>query len=266
MIALSAFGASFASGAAEMAVMREAKVNGVTIAYEDHGKGEPLLLLHGYGSCAKAWSELLPAFLPGHRIIVAELCDHGRSGEFEGPFKSSDAASDIIALLDHLKLERVKAIGISMGGITLLHAATRRPELIEALVLVGTGQYLPVGVRELRSAELPPPVLDEYRACVTRGKPQLDAVLSRFDGLGQSFDDINFTPPLLSTIKARTLIVHGDSDFFFPVEMAVEMHRAIANSQLWIVPGGSHVPIFDNQRLEFEKAALRVLSDPPQAP
>ena len=74
-----------------------------------------------------------------------------------------------------------------------------------------------------------------------------------------SYDDVNFTPPLLSTIRARTLIVHGDRDPIYPVRLAVEMHASIPGSHLWIVPNGGHGPIFGPQRAAFEEGALAFL-------
>ena len=69
-------------------------------------------------------------------------------------------------------------------------------------------------------------------------------------------DDMAFTPPLLATITARTLIVHGDRDPLYPVELALEMYRAIPSSALWIVPNGGHGPIFGAQAAPFAEAAL----------
>jgi len=65
-----------------------------------------------------------------------------------------------------------------------------------------------------------------------------------------------FTPPLLSTITARTLIVHGDRDPLYPVEMAIELFRGIPQSALWIVPNGAHGPIFDSMASTFADIAL----------
>jgi pimeloyl-ACP methyl ester carboxylesterase len=53
---------------------------------------------------------------------------------------------------------------------------------------------------------------------------------------------MNFTAPYLSTIQARTLMVHGDRDQFFPINIPLEMYRSIPNSSLWIVPNGQHGP------------------------
>ena len=61
--------------------------------------------------------------------------------------------------------------------------------------------------------------------------------------------DMNFTGPYLSTITARTLIVHGDRDDFFPVEIPLQMYRSIPSAALWIIPNGTHVPIYDPKSL-----------------
>jgi pimeloyl-ACP methyl ester carboxylesterase len=68
-----------------------------------------------------------------------------------------------------------------------------------------------------------------------------------------------FTPPLLATIAARTLIVHGDRDPIYPVEMAMELYRSIPRSALWTVPNGGHGPIFGPQAPPFVDAALAFL-------
>ena len=90
----------------------------------------------------------------------------------------------------------------------------------------------------------------------------MDALLSSAAAFAASYDDLNFTPPLLSTIRARTLIVQGDRDPLYPVELSVEMARAIPHSELWIVPGGGHGPVLGARWGEFLKAALEFLKRP----
>jgi pimeloyl-ACP methyl ester carboxylesterase len=70
---------------------------------------------------------------------------------------------------------------------------------------------------------------------------------------------MNFTPERLATITARTLIVTGDRDPFYPVELAVELYRGIPGSSLWVVPDAMHGPIFMAQREAFVKEAKRFL-------
>jgi pimeloyl-ACP methyl ester carboxylesterase len=71
-----------------------------------------------------------------------------------------------------------------------------------------------------------------------------------------SYDDMNFTPPSLSRIKTRTLIVYGDRDPLYPVQMAIDMYRAIPGSALWVVPNRGHGPIFSQDATPFAQAAL----------
>lgn len=74
-----------------------------------------------------------------------------------------------------------------------------------------------------------------------------------------NYDEMNFTPPLLAQITAPTLIVYGDRDFLYPVEMGVEMYRAIPRSALWVVPQGGHGPIFGEASARFGETALAFL-------
>ncbi|HKE32888.1 MAG TPA: alpha/beta hydrolase, partial [Candidatus Angelobacter sp.] len=72
-------------------------------------------------------------------------------------------------------------------------------------------------------------------------------------------DDMNFTPPFLATIKARTMIVQGDRDPLYPLEISVEMARAIPQSSLWIVPNAGHGPVIGDRWPEFLKTASAFL-------
>jgi pimeloyl-ACP methyl ester carboxylesterase len=65
-----------------------------------------------------------------------------------------------------------------------------------------------------------------------------------------------FTPPDLAAITARTLIVHGDRDPLYPVELAIELFRGIPRSALWVVPYGTHGPIFGGNTAPFASVAL----------
>jgi pimeloyl-ACP methyl ester carboxylesterase len=79
------------------------------------------------------------------------------------------------------------------------------------------------------------------------------------NALKDSYTDMNFTPPLLSTITARTLIVHGDRDPLYPVSLAMEMYAAIPRSYLWVIPNGGHGPIFGEMAVSFIETALAFL-------
>ena len=71
-----------------------------------------------------------------------------------------------------------------------------------------------------------------------------------------SYDDMNFTPPSLSRVTGSTLIIYGDRDPLYPVEMALAMCRAIPRSSLWVVSNGGHAPVFGDAAPRFAETAL----------
>ncbi|MCI0625992.1 MAG: alpha/beta hydrolase [Acidobacteria bacterium] len=96
---------------------------------------------------------------------------------------------------------------------------------------------------------------------VAGGEPQVKALLDSTKAFADSYDDMNFTPPLLATIQARTLIVQGDHDPLYPVELSVEMASAIPRSSLWIVPNSGHGPVIGERWAEFLKTAAAFLRE-----
>src|SRR5919202_4247206 len=97
------------------------------------------------------------------------------------------------------------------------------------------------------------------RAWHVHGDGQIRALFGLPALLEESYDDMNFTPPYLSTISARTLIVHGDRDPLYPVGLALEMYEAISRSYLWVVPNGGHGPIFGDAARRFAETSLAFL-------
>lgn len=246
---------------------RSVAVNGIEMHYQDRGEGPPLVMLHGFLACGDLWGSHLDHLSKHYRLIVPDLRAHGRTTNPSGGFTFKQSAADVFALLDHLGVKNFKAMGISAGGMTLLHMATQQPDRVEAMVLIGATSYFPEQARRmLRGFErrfLPPGMLEEMQRCHMRGEPQIRELEGLFRGFATSVDDMNFTEPYLATIKARTLIVHGDRDEFFPVDIAAQMYRAIPRASLWIVPGGDHVPIFGRRTAHFQDEALAFLKDPP---
>src|SRR5579871_5505168 len=96
---------------------------------ETSGDGEPLLWLHGFFGAGADWRHVFKNPPAGYRLIAPDLRGHGRSPNPSGSFTFGEAAADVLELLDGLGVTRVKAIGLSGGGITLLHLMTRRPDL-----------------------------------------------------------------------------------------------------------------------------------------
>jgi pimeloyl-ACP methyl ester carboxylesterase len=239
------------------------EVNGIELHYQVHGEGEPLLWLHGFLGCGDDWRHVFQAPPEGCQLIAPDLRGHGASTNPAGVFTFRQAAADVVALLGRLGLARVKAIGVSGGGITLLHMSTSQPEAVTAMVLVSAPPYFPPEARALQrqasEVMLGEPAMTQMRNSHRYGSAQIQQLLAQSRALAESYDDVNFTPPYLSTIRADTLIVFGDSDPFYPVSLAFDLRAAIPKSRLWVVPGAGHAPVFGRHAPRFVETALDFL-------
>jgi pimeloyl-ACP methyl ester carboxylesterase len=237
-------------------------INGIQIYYESEGSGEPLLLLHGGTGCQEHWKFAGgEQFAREYRVIRPDARGHGRTSNPQKTVTHRQCALDTLALLDHLGIASCRAVGISMGGNILLHLATLRPERITAMVLVSATMYFPEQAREVMrhipaSDQQPATEWETMRKRHKLGDEQIAALWEWTRGLADSHDDMNFTPASLARVTAPTLIVYGDRDPLYPVEMGVEMYRAIPNSTLWVVPNGGHGPVFFDAAPRFSETVL----------
>ena len=223
-----------------------ARVNGVEIYYEIHGEGEPLVLLHYYEGSHTAWDPWVDSLAQEYRLIIPDLRGHGNSFNPHETFTHQAAAKDIYALLDTLEIDKFKAMGMSSGGMTLLHMAISDSTRITSMVLIGATTYFPEPARKIMSTfqyETEDPEYLEYLHSIhSEGEAQIRKLKQEFRDMAHSYRDMNFTAPYLAQIKCPTLIIHGDRDEYFPINIPVEAYQAIPNASLWIIPNGGHLP------------------------
>lgn len=244
-------------------------INGMEMHYEEYGEehraGLPVVLLHGFGGCTQNWHPFVAELAKHLWLIAVDLRGHGYSTNPGNTFTHKQAASDAFRLLDTLGIDRFSAMGMSTGGMALLHMATNQPQRIEAMVLISATTHFPEQARAIMKrasyATMPREVQAMYSACAKRGEEQIHQLITQFNALHANHDDMNFTSQDLSTITARTLVVHGARDNFFSTEIVESMSRSIPNAELWVIPSGEHVPIFD-ATVPFTATALRFLEKP----
>lgn len=240
-------------------------VNGLDLFYRDNGSGDPLLLLHGFTGSGDDWQHVFAQPIDGWRVIAPDLRGHGRSTNPGDTFRFADVARDVFALLDALGVDRVSAIGVSAGANTLLHMATQQPSRVRAMVHVSGTPRFPdqarVIMRTMTTETRSEAEWAEMRARHHQGDDQIRALWRHAREFAEDRIDMNFKADTLSRITARTLIVHGDRDPLYPVELAVELLRGIPNAALWVVPNGGHGPIFGEQAAPFVRTATAFLRD-----
>jgi pimeloyl-ACP methyl ester carboxylesterase len=113
-----------------------ADVNGISLYYEIHGTGMPLVLLHGGLGASEMFGPALGRLAEAHQVIAVDLQGHGRTADVDRPIRLETMAEDIAALLNHLGIERVDAVGYSLGGGVAFQLAVRHPDRVRRLVVV----------------------------------------------------------------------------------------------------------------------------------
>ncbi len=236
--------------------------NGIKIYYEDTGTGEPLLLLHSFFGTADDWKPYVETYAKHFRTIAIDMMGHGRSDIYKKDdlvFKHGDYATIILALLDSLKLNKVNAIGGSSGGTTLLYLNTRQPERFKSVITIGAQIYFSRQSREWVAKK----GMNEFMEWAKEHGAEKQMLLARqfWQTREPSNGDPSFTPDILGTIKADWLVIQGDDEPIFPLQIALDMHQYIPNSRLWIVPNGGHLPHLEsNIQPEFLRVSLEFLN------
>lgn len=118
-------------------------VRDLDVYYEITGAGQPLLLIHGLGSCTQDWKQQVVFFSQYFQVITFDLRGHGQSGKPSGPYSISLFAEDTAELLKTLDITRAHVVGISLGGMIAFQLAVNHPELVNSLVIVNSGPAVP---------------------------------------------------------------------------------------------------------------------------
>src|SRR5205814_3608026 len=160
--------------------------------------GEPLLWLHGWSGTGEDWKYIFKDPPTGFRLIGPDARGNGASTGFEGTHSFKQSARDTFVLLDHLGVRRVKTIGLSGGGITLLHMATQQPERIDAMIAISAPPYFPERARAIQRqfsfASLTEAEQTAMRERSKGGEKQIEWLTEQTRAMAATTDDVQFTP------------------------------------------------------------------------
>jgi pimeloyl-ACP methyl ester carboxylesterase len=219
-----------------------AAVNGLNMYYEIHGKGMPLVLIHGGGSTiASNYGRILPELAKTRQVIAVELQAHGHTKDIDRPLSFEQDADDVAALLKQLHVEKADIMGFSNGATTTLQIAIRHPELVNKIILASTlykregmmdGFFQ--GMEHATFDQMPQPLKDAYLKANPDPKG-LDAMFHRDVARMVVFKDI--PDELIKKIQAPALVINGDAEAI-KAEHAFALSRTLPHAQLAILPGG----------------------------
>jgi pimeloyl-ACP methyl ester carboxylesterase len=217
------------------------KHDGVRIWYATYGSGSPVILLHGGLGHGGNWGYQVPALVrSGYRAVLIDSRGHGRSTRDARPYSYELMASDVLAVMDALHLEKTVLVGWSDGACTALVLAAKAPARTAGVFFFACNMD-PSGVKPFE----PGPILDRCFGRHAKDYGQLSATPDDFKvfveavGLMQRTQP-NYSAQNLAEIAVPVVIVQGEHDEFIRRDHAEHLARSIPNAELMILNGVSH--------------------------
>lgn len=228
-----------------------ASVNDIQMYYEIYNAagGDPVLLLHGGLGSTLNWGNQVPALTPKHKVIALDSRGHGRSTRSDQPFGYELMASDVLAMMDYLKLEKVKVVGWSDGGIIGLVLAMQHPDRLNGLFAFGAN-YNVSGVKPTVETD---PVFGMAVAMAAENYQKLSPTPGEFESFLKQisamwFSQPDFKPEQLGKITVPTVIADGQYEEAIKTEHTVELARLIPGAKLVIIPNVSHMAMWQDPK------------------
>ena len=251
-----------ANGASPLPVSsREGYVDheGAQIWYSVFGTGSPVILLHGGLGHSGNWGYQVPALLTaGYQVILIDSRGHGRSTRDERPFRYELMASDVLAVMDALRLEKASLVGWSDGAVIALMVAEKNPHRVAGVFFFACNMD-PSGAKEMTELDA---VTERCFRRHTKDYARLSSTPERFDDFTKAVTLMmktqpNYTARDLAAIKVPVTIAQGEQDEFIRPEHARYLAESIPGAELLFLKDVTHfAPLqrperFNSTILEF---------------
>ena len=238
-----------------------APVNGIKIWYATFGQsgGEPVVLLHGGLANSNYWGHQVPVLAERYRVIVMDSRGHGRSTRDERPYGYALMASDVLGLMDFLKVPKAAVVGWSDGAILGLEMAIHHPARLTKLFAFAANSD-PSGVKDIAKS----PVFNAFIARARKEYEALSATPGQYEAFLKQIGRMwatqpNYTAAQLNGIKTPTWIVDADHDEAIKRANTEYMAAQIPNSGLLIQPEVSHFSFLQDP-VQFNENVLHFLA------
>jgi len=235
----------------------------IQLDYEEHGSGLPVVFVHGFPLDRSIWSPLVPLLKDHARLILPDLRGFGKTAMPEGaePYSMRVLADDLLALVDHLGLEKVVLVGHSMGGYISLAFANAYPQRLAGLGLVSTQAAADTPEKRqgrMKTADAVrrkgvaraldgmaqklttnPELVEPIATLINRQNP--DTVRAALKALAERRDSTEN----LASISVPAVVISGTQDGVISLERSQEMNQLLGWSWLVEIPGGGHMPMME---------------------
>jgi len=239
------------------------RVDGAQIYYATFGNGAPVLLLHGGMGNGDHWAHQVPALVDKQfQVIAIDSRGQGRSTRTKATPSYDQLANDVLAVMDHLKLDKAAIVGWSDGGEIGLKLAVHHPERVSKLVLFGANYDVKTGNKPRRGK--PAPTFDEYTAKCRADYQKLSRTPKQWSALVRWLlpiwrNPMGFTRDHLKSIRAPTLVADGEHDEIVALAQLEEMAKLIPNARLHVFKDTSHFALWQDPTA-FNKVVVDFLT------
>lgn len=244
-------------------VGKYANINGAKIYYEEYGKGEPLMLIHGNGGSIIWMGNQIDYFKTKYRVIIADNRGQGKSQLNTDSLTYNQIAEDWEGLVKHLELDSLSIIGWSDGGIIGLKMGINNKTKIKKIVAMGANLRPDSTAVNSWAINYIEKELHNVESKIQE-KDTTQNWISQKQLLGLLGEQPNIPSTDLSKIKAQVLVIAGDEDII-KGEHSLEIYECLQQAQLCIMPGETHFTPSSNPEL-FNDIVNKFLSKPFQRP
>lgn len=239
-------------------------VNGIRMYYAIFNKkhGAPVLLLHGGLGSSEDWGFSVPELEKNHEVIVVDCRGRGRTSLGNQPLSYELMESDVVRLLEALKIKNVSVVGWSDGGIIGLLMGIHDPERINKLYCFGANFSRSGNIAEpVRDSAVAARYFARVKETYRRLSPEPDSFPELLKAIGRMYAvEPEINPEDLKTIRVPTVIADGQYEQFFTREHIEELAHLIPHARLYIIPETSHGgPVQDP--LHFNHSVMELIDD-----
>ena len=259
----------------------QARINGIQMAFSDQGVGIPIVFIHGFPMSQAVWRPQVEVLSSSFRVITMDLRGHGKSEASLWNYTLETYADDVLALLDHLRIEQAVMVGLSMGGYILFPFHRKYSNRVKALVLADTratadtpivreGRFKMAqtvygeGLDPIADAMIPKllsaasvqgnaGLVKEVRDLITRNPPA--GILVDLMAMAERPDSVDLLPNIL----CPTMVLVGEHDVATPPPEVKEMAGRIKKAVFKVIPGAGHLSNLENPT-SFSQAILDFVS------
>lgn len=247
---------------------RQLQSNGISLAYEERGSGDPLVLIMGLGAPGSVWEQHALEYEKHFRCFLVDNRGAGDTDKPEGPYTTVQMADDYAGLIHSLNLGPVRVAGLSMGGAIAQQLALRYPELVQSMLLVCAWARCDFYMRtvfdhfaRMRAVSSPadftqllqlwiwtPAWMEEHSADIVAAQRESAEAAARGEAMPRHAFEAQCracadhdAAAQLGKIQVPVLLTAGSDDIFVPLRCAEELHRSIPGSELRVFHGRGHV-------------------------